>query len=112
MYIRIIRTHYSHWSKYSGINQFIRYIDQSKYNVDVQMVSDNDEDFPIQNRFVRNGLRRIVQKQGMQWYKLSDLWAEIKTFGKCLLRKVDIIHYLEGEHSAQYLLWLKKWDRL
>ncbi|HEX3035186.1 MAG TPA: glycosyltransferase family 4 protein [Thermodesulfobacteriota bacterium] len=112
MYIRIIRTHYPHWSKHSGINQLIKYIDQGKYNLDVQIVSDNDGDFPIQNRIVRNGLRRIVQKQGMQWYKLSDLWAEIKTFGKCLRRKVDVIHYLDGEHSAQYLPWLKKWGKL
>ena len=101
--IHLIRTHYPHWGAYSGINQFLDYIDQDDYHVDVQLVSDNDEDFPIQNRAVRERLRNAVQKHGMQWYKLSDLAAELKAFQQCWCRKQDILHYLDGEHSAQFL---------
>jgi glycosyltransferase involved in cell wall biosynthesis len=39
----------------------------------------------------------------MQWYTLSDLVAEIKAARQCCCRNVDILHYLDGEHSAQYL---------
>jgi glycosyltransferase involved in cell wall biosynthesis len=44
----------------------------------------------------------------MQWYKLSDLAAEVKAFRKCWHSKIDIIHYLDGEHSAQFLPKLRK----
>ena len=101
--IHLIRTRYPHWGRYSGINQFVKYIDQSKYDIDMQIVSDSDDDFPIQNGMIRDRLRHLVQKRGMQWYKLSDLVAEIKVFRQCWRKRVDIIHYLDGEHSAQYL---------
>lgn len=101
--IHLIRTRYPHWGKYSGINQFLKYIDRNVYNIEVHLVSDSDADFPIQNRIVRNWLRNLVQRQGMQWYKLSDLIAEIKAFRQYWCNKADVIHYLDGEHSAQFL---------
>lgn len=101
--IHLIRTRYPHWGKYSGINQFLKYIDRNTYNIEVRPVSDSDADFPIQNRIFRDWLRNLVQRRGMQWYKLSDLMAEIKAFQRCWCRKADIIHYLDGEHSAQFL---------
>jgi glycosyltransferase involved in cell wall biosynthesis len=101
--IHIIRTRYPHWGAHSGINQFVRFIDQSNYQVAVQSASDGDDDFPIKNSAVRGGIRRLVQRRGMSWYKLSDLTAEIKALGQCLRHGVDLVHYLDGEHSAQYL---------
>ncbi|MEO6131321.1 MAG: glycosyltransferase family 4 protein [Saprospiraceae bacterium] len=108
MHIRVIRTRYPHWGAYSGINQFMNYLDQGKYSVDMHVASDSDEDFPIKNRMVRDWLRRVVQKRGMQWYKLSDLTAEVKALKQCWRKKIDILHYLDGEHSAQFLPKLPK----
>src|SRR3972149_3150265 len=109
--ISLIRTHYPHWGQHSGINQFLKYVDQNNYYIDVHVSKDNDDDFPIRNGFVQRCLRHIVRR-GMQYYKLSDLTADIKAFRKCIQNKVDIIHYLEGEHSSQYLPWLlKKWGK-
>ena len=110
--ISLIRTHYPHWGQHSGINQFLKYVDHNKYNIDVHVTNDNDDDFPIKNWIVQRCLRYIVRR-GMQQYKLSDFTAEIKALRKCIQNKVDIIHYLDGEHSAQYLPWLlKKWGKL
>ncbi len=109
--IHLIRTQRPHWGKYSGINQFLNYIDHDKYQVDIYIASDNDEDFPIRNKAVRNWLRHFVQRKGMHYYKLSDLTAEIKALRKCWQKKVDIVHYMDGEHSAQYLPWLCKLPR-
>lgn len=108
MHVRVIRTHFPHWGAYSGINQFLSYLDHGKYSVDMHVVSDSDEDFPFQNRMIRKWLRRVVQKQGMQWYKLSDLTAEMKALKQCWRSKVDILHYLDGEHSAQFMPKLLK----
>jgi glycosyltransferase involved in cell wall biosynthesis len=39
----------------------------------------------------------------MPWYKLSDLAAEFKVFVQCGYKSIDIIHYLDGEHTARFL---------
>jgi glycosyltransferase involved in cell wall biosynthesis len=104
--IHLIRTQRPHWGTYSGINQFLRYVDCDKYHIDVHVASDSDEDFPVRNGVIRDWLRDLVQKRGMQYYKLSDLTAEIKALRKCWQNTVDVIHYMDGEHSAQYLPWL------
>jgi glycosyltransferase involved in cell wall biosynthesis len=39
----------------------------------------------------------------MPYYKLSDLAAELKALPSCLARTADVLHYLDGEHTAQYL---------
>ena len=99
----MIRTRYLHWGTHSGINQYVQYLDPRDFRIDVRLVSDGDEDFPIQNHAIRQRLRRAVQKDGIPWYHLSDLMAELDAFQKCWRRKIDIVHYLDGEHSAQFL---------
>lgn len=108
VHVRVLRTHFPHWGTYSGINQFLKYLDPGQYNVDIHVVSDSDEDFPVHNQMIREWLRRVVQKEGMQWYKLSDLTAEMKALEQSWRRKVDILHYLDGEHSALFLPKLLK----
>ena len=108
MNIQIIRTLYPHWGRYSGINQFVRYLDPDTHRVNIHVASDSDEDFYVQSEWVRGLFRRFIQKRGMRWYKLSDLAAEMKVFRKCWRRKVDIIHCLDGEHSIQFLPTLLK----
>lgn len=103
LHIHSIRTRYPHWGKYSGIHQFVKHLDPQEYSVDMWVALDNDEDFFIKNKLLRGWLRYEVQKQGMQWYKLSDLVAEFKAWQKCWQQPVDIIHYLDGEHTAQFL---------
>lgn len=108
VHVRVLRTHFPHWGAYSGINQFLNYLDLGKYSVDMHVVSDSDEDFPIENPRIREWCRRVVKKQGMEWYKLSDLAAEIRALRQFCRRKVDILHYLDGEHSALFLPKLLK----
>ena len=106
--VQILRTLYPHWGQHSGIHQFVKYLDSQQYDVEVRVVPDNDEDFPIKDPIVRSGLRTYVQRWGMAWYKLSDLVAEIVALQKCWTRSVNIVHFLDGEHSAQFLPGLCK----
>ena len=108
MHIEICRTHYPHWGAYSGINQFLKFIDKDRFSIGEQLISDSDEDFPLKSKIVRRYLRDAVQMRGMEWYKLSDLAAEIKVLCRCLRGGVDIVHYLDGEHSAQFLPMILK----
>jgi glycosyltransferase involved in cell wall biosynthesis len=106
--IQLVRTRYPHWGSYTGIHQYIKYLSRDEFHLDEQIVPDGDDDFPLQNHSIRNWLRVMGQKRGMQWYKLSDLMAEIKLLKKCYVNHSNIIHYLDGEHSAQFLPILSK----
>jgi len=106
--VHVIRTHRPHFGAHSGISQFLRHVDPLRHHVEVHVTADSDADFPIQNRWIRKILRYAVQWQGMEYYKLSDLVAEIKTLRKCWNSNVDIVHFIDGEHSAQYLPWLRR----
>ena len=107
--VHIIRTRYPHWGHYSGFHQFLRHLDRSKYRVRIHCVSDSDADFPIRNGVIRNIVQNLVHHGNMKWYKLSDLSAEMKLLLSCLSSDPpDIIHYLDGEHSARFLPMLLK----
>jgi glycosyltransferase involved in cell wall biosynthesis len=82
---------------------FLRYLDAWRFNVDLYVAADGDRDFPIQEERLRRLVRRLIQRRGMQYYKLSDLVAEVRTLRKCVRSALDVVHYLDGEHSAQYL---------
>jgi len=110
--IHLIRTRYPHWGAHSGINQFVQYLDPARFSVRQRLVSDGDEDFPIRHGRIRERLRTAVQQAGMPWYKLSDLAAEIDAFWRSWPGRVDLIHYLDGEHSAQFLPRFRGLSRL
>ncbi len=107
--LHIIRTNYPHWGEHSGFHQFVRHLDPKKYRVTLQTVSESHADFSVRNRVVQNAVLKFIQRGNMKWYKLSDLTAEIRLMRQCLSADPpDIIHYLDGEHSARYLPMLKK----
>jgi glycosyltransferase involved in cell wall biosynthesis len=115
--VDIIRTRYPHWGAYSGIGQFLKYLDAERLIVTEFLVADGDDDFPLGNPLLRRWLRRTVQRKGMAWYKLSDLCAEARALWRGVSGRVDIVHYLDGEHTAQYFPLVRdrahaSWPRL
>lgn len=103
MRVEVCRTFYPHWGARSGIHQFLRFIDRNRFLVRERCVSDSDGDFPLKSERVRKVLRDVVRSHGMEWYKLSDLTVEMRILRRCLGERVDLVHYLDGEHSAQFL---------
>jgi glycosyltransferase involved in cell wall biosynthesis len=101
--VSIIRTKYPHWGQYSGYNQFIRHIDQDEYQIDVRAVQLGNNDFPIANKWVQGPLLHLVQSNGVPVYELNDLVAEMAMLRKWWREPMDILHYLDPEHSLQFL---------
>jgi glycosyltransferase involved in cell wall biosynthesis len=81
----------------------MNYLDPERFQLTTQTVSDSDDDFPFRQGLIRRTLRGLVQISGMEWYKLSDLVAEFKALQRSYGTTIDVIHYLDGEHSAQFL---------
>ena len=90
--IRIVRTWYPHWGQYSGINQFLKFVDAGRYRVTTQLVQENDSEFPLQSRVVREWLRYWVRRKDMAWYNLSDLRGELTTLAACFSRRELVVY--------------------
>lgn len=57
------------------------------------------------SRFIVNG----VMRKNLPQYRLNDLWAEVRLFGQAFLKNIDIIHFIDAEHSMFFLpVWFKK----
>jgi glycosyltransferase involved in cell wall biosynthesis len=104
--LHVIRTRYPHWGGHSGIHQFLRHLDPDQFRIDERLAADGDDDFPVRSPAVRRKVRGLIQN-GMPWYKLSDLDAEMRALARCWRGRIDVIHYLDGEHSARYLPGLR-----
>jgi glycosyltransferase involved in cell wall biosynthesis len=101
--VHLIRTEDPHWHRHSGLNPFQEHLDSAKLRVEVHLLPRTDEGFFTRTLLVRGLLRTWVQRRDMPWYKFRDLTAEVRAFARCWRREIDVLHYLEGEHSAQYL---------
>jgi len=96
-----------HWGRFSGTPLLIDHLDPGEVRVTETPIEDDDDwvpnFFPLRFAPVRNAVRRRIQGRGQPWYKLSDLAAEASAAVPWLLGRYDVIHYLDGEHTAQFL---------
>ena len=107
--VRALYTRYPHWGAHAGMNQVVRFLDPVRVRARLQPISDNDKDLPLPHPGLRRRLKTRVQAHGMAWYKLSDLNAELRVLPGCVSGKIDVVHYLDAEHTAQYLpTWLRR----
>lgn len=101
--VRFVHTPYRHWGAHSGYARFITHLDPSRFRTETHRAADNDEEIPLCLRPLRPWLKERLRRRPMKWYKVSDLNAELAAFGRCLTGQLDIVHFLDGEHSAQFL---------
>jgi glycosyltransferase involved in cell wall biosynthesis len=104
--LHVIRTGYPHWGGHSGIHQFLRFLDPERFRIEERIATDGDGDFPVRSPAFRRGLSSLMG-DGMPWYKLSDLDAEMRALARCWRGRIDVVHFLDGEHSARFLPGLR-----
>ena len=110
--IRFEFTRYPHWGGRSGYTQLVHQLDQRRFRAIAHGASDSDADLARWLTPIRPWLGRFIQRGRMPWYKLSDLNAEMAALAGCLRGRFDIVHFLDGEHSAQFLPRLVRTWRL
>lgn len=98
-----MHTPYKHWGAHSGYPRFVPHLDPLGFRTEVHGAADNHEEIPLCLRPFRPWLRAALKRRPMKWYKVSDLNAECAAFGRCLAGRLDLVHFLDGEHSAQFL---------
>jgi glycosyltransferase involved in cell wall biosynthesis len=103
--ILAIRTHYPQWASRSGIVQYLKYLDKRFFTVSEQLVTMGDDAFPKQIKPINNVLKKMLRlkKKSNYIYDINDFFAELSVLRKTWTEKIDIIQYLDPEHSLQYL---------
>jgi glycosyltransferase involved in cell wall biosynthesis len=101
--IRFLHTRYPHLGSHSGYVQFVHELDKKRFRCTVRASSDSDSDVPSWVTPARPLYKRLVARSQMPWYKQSDLHAELVAFGAGMVGRLDIVHFLDGEHSGRYL---------
>ncbi|MCW8922219.1 MAG: glycosyltransferase family 4 protein [Gammaproteobacteria bacterium] len=100
MKIYVIRTLYPHWSKYSGYNRLLDFYSK-KISFLEKAITMGENDFPKSEslkQYVKDHINDYVPKS----YALNDFMAEIKLFLYWLVNRVDVVHYLDGEHGVGF----------
>ena len=98
----LIRSHYPHWGKHSGINQFVRYLDNSRYQIKEHVINRQQSKFaPI--RVIKRSIAKILRLNGPKVYTINDLVAELIALVHVKLFGYQTIFYLDGEHSLHLL---------
>jgi glycosyltransferase involved in cell wall biosynthesis len=101
--IRFEHTRFPHWGGRTGYTHFVQHLDPQRFQTLLHGASDNDADLTFWLAPMRPLLKGLIRRGRMPWYKLSDLNAEILALASCLAGRTDIVHFLDGEHSAQFL---------
>ena len=101
--VRFEHTRYPQWGGQSGYAQLTRSLDSRSFRTVLHGASDSDADLSKWLGRFKGPLKRFTAKGGMRWYKLSDLNAEMSAFAASLARRLEIIHFLDGDHSPLYL---------
>jgi glycosyltransferase involved in cell wall biosynthesis len=101
--VRMIHTRYPHFGAHAGMFQLAKFLAPARVKVDLVSVSDSDEDLPFRNTRIRERLHRMIRARGVAWYKLSDFYAEWQAAQASMLFRMDVVHYIDGEHSASLL---------
>ena len=101
--VRLEHTRYSHWGGHSGYPCFIAHLDPLRFQTEKHAAADNHDEIPPWLRPIKPLLRKAIRRQSMDWYKLSDLSAELVAARRCLAGRVDLVHFLDGEHSGRLL---------
>ena len=69
-----------------------------------------DDTFPVQIKLIKKVLKKILnlKKKKNYIYDLNDFYAELSVLRKTWVEKIDVIQYLDPEHSLHYLPGLLK----
>lgn len=98
MNLYVLRTHYPHWSKYSGYNRLLNFLPKNiKYIEDVVSMDSTDL---INDKSIEKDFTNIIKKYSPSSYNLNDFLAEMKLHAYWSSgNDIDIVHYFDGEHG-------------
>jgi len=100
---------YPHWGKKSGYARFLDYLDPQEYRVTRLSIPLGSDLF--WSAFARGRVKKFFRRRGRRAFVPNDLVAELKAIKSLIFKPPDVIHFLDGEHTAMILPVLSRWLR-
>jgi glycosyltransferase involved in cell wall biosynthesis len=96
---------YRYWGVPTRYIDLTRYLDPELFHVTSHGTSDVEQgnELPDWLENIRPWVQSWIQRGGMPWYKLGDLGAEVEALRSCKAGESNIVHFMDGEHSARFL---------
>ncbi len=101
--VRLIHTVFNHLADHSGSYQFLKHMPEDSVRVDVDQVEMGNREFRVADPTLAQEIKRLTKALGTKAYDPNDLVAEARTLSAWLKGEFDLLHYLDGEHSLQFL---------
>jgi len=105
--VQILYTEREHFGAFTGMRQLLPHLDAKALEVRVRAVLEGRAGaalpWPLSSPRVRFVLEGLLHRGGRPWYCLTDLAAETAVLKPWLSGAIDVLHYLDGEHSARFL---------
>jgi hypothetical protein len=105
--VQILYTKRAHFGAFTGMPQLLPHLDAKALDVRVRPVLEGRAGaslrWPLSSPQVRFVLEAVLHRGGRPWYSVTDLVAEAAVLKPWLSGAIDVLHYLDGEHSARFL---------
>jgi glycosyltransferase involved in cell wall biosynthesis len=105
--VQILYTERGHFGAFTGMRQLLPHLDAKATEVQVRAVLEGRAGaslhWPLSSPGLRFVLEGVLHRGGRPWYSLTDLIAEAAVLTPWLSGAIDVLHYLDGEHSARFL---------
>jgi glycosyltransferase involved in cell wall biosynthesis len=106
--VHVLHTRYRHWGQFTGTTKFIPFADPARVTITAHPAAPDDSTLPLLGpkgaaRRLGDRVRARLRAGGMAWYTINDLRAELRMLRRAALGRADVVHLVNGEHSAQFL---------
>jgi glycosyltransferase involved in cell wall biosynthesis len=109
--VHMLKTHYPHWGERTAFNAFLRYFDRRAFAVIMEEVPMGNGELLPKPFSLIPWLR--LHGERPQEYGWPDLRAEMRMFRRAFLDKIDVLHFIDAEHSLSFLPgWFQKFRHL
>jgi glycosyltransferase involved in cell wall biosynthesis len=105
--VQILYTERRHFGAFTGMRQLLPHLDAKALDIRVRPVLEGRAGaslrWPLSSPLVRFVLEGALHRAGRPWYSVTDLVAEAAVLRPWLSGAINVLHYLDGEHSARFL---------
>lgn len=101
--IQYVHTDYSHFGPHAGTRRIIDYVDKEAFRVREYAVKKEKHQLNLPFLIARRLTRPWLIRKGMKLYFLEDYVAETRIANHAARDPVDIVHFVDGDHSYQHL---------
>ena len=101
--LHFLYTDYTHFGPHAGPRLIIDYIDTNDFNIQQTPVKKEKAQIGAAQLALRKLTRPLFTRKGHLFYYLEDYLGERAVANAAKQAPIDIVHYIDGDHSYQHM---------